>query len=91
MICVSESVFVPDQSPGALHDVVLVDNQVIVNSFETIIDRLDELNVTVGVGILAVAFEEELLLSPPPHETRKRVRIIRPYEKLRFIIKVSGC
>ena len=75
-----------------MHDVVSVDDQVRVNSFDCSTDELDALRVIVGAGVVitgvgAGAAGWESLL-PPPHETRSMARVNTTYEVFSFIIKV---
>ena len=93
MTCEPVTLLSPDRSPDAAHDLVLVDDQVRVVSFDSSTDELDLLRVTVGAGVVmtsvgTVAEGWESLLPPPPHEKRKMDSIIKLYESFSFIIKV---
>ena len=88
--CVPDTSLSPDQSPDAAHDVVLVDDQVRVNSFDSSTDELDALRVIVAAGVVitgAGAGAEGWESLPPPHETRRMARVDTTYEIFSFIIK----
>ena len=51
MACEPVTSLSPDQSPDAKHDVVLVDDQLMVISFDSSTDELDALRVIVGAGV----------------------------------------